>query len=142
MKVTAKAEYACIAILELSRRYDDPQPVQIGKIADEHDIPRSFLVQIFQQLKRVGIVSSVRGSAGGYRLRVPPADLTVWHVVRVFDTTAGLVSRPLRSDRQAARALGAVWRAIAEHEAQVLDGASFAEVSRQVNLDEPPMFHN
>ena len=66
MKVSAKTEYACIAMLELAAQYGSNEPVRIRKIAERHDVPPRFLVQILLQLKGAGLVSSVRGAAGGY----------------------------------------------------------------------------
>ncbi len=69
MKVSAKTEYASIAVLELSQSYHTGEPVRIRDIADRHGIPSRFLVQILLQLKGVGIVQSSRGAGGGYQLR-------------------------------------------------------------------------
>ena len=71
MKLSAKTEYACIAMLELAARYDTGEPIRIRTIADEHDIPSRFLVQILLQLKGAGLVNSTRGASGGYQLVVP-----------------------------------------------------------------------
>src|SRR3954452_14365815 len=68
MRVSAKAEYACIAMLELAANYGDSQPVRVKSIADHHGIPQRFLVQILLQLKGAGYVTSTRGAAGGYQL--------------------------------------------------------------------------
>ena len=72
MRISAKAEYACVAMLELAANYADAQPVRIKAIADAQGIPQRFLVQILLQLKTAGLVASVRGAAGGYQLAKPP----------------------------------------------------------------------
>jgi DNA-binding IscR family transcriptional regulator len=51
MKLFAKTEYACIAVLELALRHGSGQPVRIREIAETHGIPARFLVQILLQLK-------------------------------------------------------------------------------------------
>ena len=68
MRVSAKTEYACIAMLELAAQYGSAEPVRIRRIAERHDVPPRFLVQILLQLKGAGLVASVRGAAGGYHL--------------------------------------------------------------------------
>ncbi len=60
MRISAKAEYACIAMIELATSHGEPQPVRIKAIADNHGIPQRFLVQILLQLKGAGLVVSVR----------------------------------------------------------------------------------
>ena len=65
MRVSAKTEYACIAMLELAAQYGSSEPVRIRRIAERHDVPPRFLVQILLQLKGAGLVASVpRGSRG------------------------------------------------------------------------------
>ena len=77
MIVSAKTEYACIAVLELAARHVRGEPVRIREIAAAHAIPSRFLVQILLQLKSAGIVQSIRGAAGGYQLAREPDDITL-----------------------------------------------------------------
>ena len=87
MLFSAKAEYACLAMLELAARYGDPQPVRLADIADTHGIPQRFLVQILLQLKGGGLVASTRGAAGGYQLARPPEEIALADVLGVIDRT-------------------------------------------------------
>src|ERR1700677_3634392 len=85
VKVSAKAEYACVAMVELAIKYPLGQPVQIKNIAQTHDISPRFLVQILIQLKSAGLVASSRGAAGGYQLTRPPEEISLADVVHVID---------------------------------------------------------
>ena len=85
MNISAKTEYACLAVLELSARYSSGKPVRIREIADSNGIPSRFLVQILLQLKAAGIVESKRGVAGGYQLISDPAEITLAEVMAVSD---------------------------------------------------------
>jgi Rrf2 family cysteine metabolism transcriptional repressor len=82
---SAKAEYGCIAMLELAAQYGDSQPVRLKSIADAHEIPERFLVQILLQLKGAGLVVSARGAAGGYLLARSPEQITVADILQVID---------------------------------------------------------
>src|SRR5437763_1529541 len=82
---SAKAEYACIAMLELAARHGDPQPVRLKAIAEAHGIPQRFLVQILLQLKGSGLVVSARGAAGGYLLARSPKFITLADILNVVD---------------------------------------------------------
>ena len=84
VKVSAKTEYACIAMLELAASYGSGEPVRIRRIADEHGIPSRFLVQILLQLKGAGLVASTRGAAGGYQLTRPPGEISLATVMNVI----------------------------------------------------------
>src|ERR671914_541659 len=85
MNLSARTEYACLAMLQLAQEYDSGEPVQIRRIADEHAIPARFLVQILLQLKGAGLVASTRGAAGGYRLARPPREITLAEVIDVME---------------------------------------------------------
>jgi Rrf2 family protein len=81
MNLSAKTEYACLALLELAQHYDSGRPVQVRLIAERHGIPSPFLVQILQELKRARLVVSIRGAGGGYRLMRPPQEITLAEVL-------------------------------------------------------------
>src|SRR6187401_3716277 len=81
MIVSAKTEYACIAVLELAARHGSGEPVRIREIADAHGIPSRFLVQILLQLKGAGLVQSTRGATGGYALAKPPEAISLADVM-------------------------------------------------------------
>ena len=85
MRVSAKAEYACVAMLELAAKFGDPQPVRVKAIADAHGVPLRFLVQILLQLKGSGLVASTRGAAGGYVLAKAPDQVSILDIVGVID---------------------------------------------------------
>jgi Rrf2 family cysteine metabolism transcriptional repressor len=85
MLFSAKAEYACVAMLELAARYADPRPMRLADIANKHGISDRFLVQILLDLKKAGLVDSARGAAGGYILARSPHDVTLHDILRVVD---------------------------------------------------------
>jgi Rrf2 family protein len=85
MNLSAKTEYACLAMLQLAADYEAGEPVQIRRIADENGIPSRFLVQILLQLKGAGLVASTRGAAGGYRLARPPQEISLAEVIDVIE---------------------------------------------------------
>src|SRR3954451_12369282 len=85
MKLSAKTEYACLAMLQMAQEYDSGELLQIRRIADEQGIPSRFLVQILLQLKGAGLVASTRGAAGGYRLTRPPQEISLADVIEAID---------------------------------------------------------
>src|SRR2546425_11499417 len=113
MRVSAKAEYACIAMLELAANHRQPQPIRVKAIADAHGIPLRFLVQILLQLKGAGLVSSVRGAAGGYQLARPPSDISLADIINVVDPPpAARAASSVESMSPALRAIRGVWQEI------------------------------
>ena len=92
MKLSAKAEYACLAVLELALRHHRPQPARLTEIAGPNGIPGRFLVQILLQLKTAGLVASVRGASGGYQLSRPPESISLASIINAIDES-GLAPR-------------------------------------------------
>jgi len=133
MKVSAKTEYACIAVMELAANYGSQEPVRIRNIAERHYVPPRFLVQILLQLKGAGIVSSTRGAAGGYNLIPRPEDVTLGQVMGIIDGPTQLQKRFVESnsESQASRILNEVWE-IADHKRHdYLNNITFAELVKK-----------
>ncbi len=72
MRRSARIDYACKALLELSLYWPGKDPVQISTIAKNQHIPMKFLTQILLNLKQAGYVQSIRGKKGGYILAKSP----------------------------------------------------------------------
>ena len=85
MRISARAEYACLAVIELARTGSDGGPRRVKDIASAQGIPERYLVQILLQLKAVGLVHSARGSVGGYLLARPPESISVAEVITAID---------------------------------------------------------
>src|SRR6516225_9242457 len=81
MRISAKADYAVRAAVELAAATDD-KPVKAERIATAQDIPLNFLENILGELRHAGIVRSHRGAEGGFRLARPSDELTVADVIR------------------------------------------------------------
>ena len=86
MLVTRETDYAVRCALYLARKQD--HLANVGEIAKEMHIPKLFLAKILQRLVRGGIVESVRGAQGGYRLIKKPADVTLLDVFTAMQGTA------------------------------------------------------
>jgi Rrf2 family iron-sulfur cluster assembly transcriptional regulator len=67
MKLSTRGRYAVMAMVDLAR-YGDGKPVSLAEIAERQEISLSYLEQLFAKLRRNGLVKSVRGPGGGYRL--------------------------------------------------------------------------
>ena len=85
MRLSAKAQYACVAMVDLACSHGDPNPVHLKDIADRHGISQRFLVQILLQLKGAGLVESTRGATGGYLLAKLPTQITLADIVHAID---------------------------------------------------------
>jgi Rrf2 family protein len=134
MLFSAKAEYACLAMLELAARHEDPRPVRLAEIADRHGIPQRFLVQILLQLKGGGLVASVRGAAGGYQLARPPETITLADILAVIDRNDPSGEPSTRTSSRKGEitnltaALRGVWEKIHRTRQEVLESTTLASL--------------
>jgi Rrf2 family protein len=132
MIVSAKTEYACIAVLELAARHATEEPVRIRDIAEAHGVPSRFLVQILLQLKSAGLVQSTRGAAGGYRLARAPEEITLLDVMTVVDPQLGQPATSAARATPTTRVLQRTWKEVAAKERDLLEGVTFAELAQQL----------
>ena len=72
MKLTSKGRYAVTALVDLAVNTQNDKPTSLSDISLRQNISLSFLEQIFNLLKKDGIVKSVRGPNGGYSLKKKP----------------------------------------------------------------------
>ena len=141
MKISAKVEYASIAMLELASRYSTDQPVRIRDIAERHGIPSRFLVQILLQLKGAGYVTSTRGAAGGYRLAKKPAKITLGEVMNVIDGRNAEVASNTDTDSELIDVLLETWNDVARLQREQLDAITLADLVEQTNRRSEDMYY-
>lgn len=82
--LSQRAKYALKAMICLAARRDE-LPASVTDIAEEANVPRSFLEQILSELKRRNLLISRRGKQGGFILARPPKDITFADIIRHID---------------------------------------------------------
>lgn len=140
MRISAKTEYACIAMVELAAASGE-EPVRIRDIADRHGIPSRFLVQILLQLKGAGYVASTRGASGGYLLAKPADDITLGEVMAIIDGHEEEIQSSTTADSPASRVLLTAWREVAAVEREMLHSLTFAELVGRVRREAENMYY-
>ena len=133
MKLTAKSEYALLAMVHLARQA--PQAyLSVGDIAAERRIPRKYLEQILLTLKQARFVRSRKGQTGGYQLAKPAARINLADLIRVLDGSLAptdsvsryfYVPTPIEGERN----LLGVFRRIRDFAAETLEQTSLADVA-------------
>jgi Rrf2 family protein len=131
MHVTAKADYAVRAAIELSSAAQDA-PRKVDDVAKAQDIPLSFLENILTQLKTSGVVRSQRGPEGGYWLSRPAEDISVAEVIRAVEgPLVGVRGNPPEEIeyRGSAEPLQQVWIALRANLREVLERVTLADIA-------------
>ena len=85
MAFSAKTEYGLVALIEIAAKYGTGGVTQVAEIATRQTIPDRYLEQMLTSLRRGGILHSIRGPKGGYRLAKPPAAISVADVVACLE---------------------------------------------------------
>lgn len=78
--ISSKGVYGLTAMHELSKQKTD-SPMQIKEISANANIPQNYLEQLLSKLRRAGLVTSVRGSKGGYLLAKKPKDIRILEIL-------------------------------------------------------------
>ena len=131
MHVTAKADYAVRAVIELAAGSQDA-PRKVDEVAQAQDIPVSFLENILTQLRSAGVVRSQRGPEGGYWLAQPADELPLATVIRAVEGPLVGVrgQRPEEvSYNGSAKSLQQVWLALRANLRKVLEHVTVADVA-------------
>lgn len=143
MQIPAKVHYAALALIELATAQDRPEPLSLREIVARHAIPQPFLVQILQQLKSAGWVSSTRGSSGGYRLTADMEQLSLLDIAEAVgwggDGGGGGGGDPTAN--QWSLQVKQVWEEATAAYRSVLAGVSLADLVAQSADAESPMFY-
>lgn len=130
MRITAKADYAVRAMAELAAAGDACLTAEY--VAGRQDISVRFLFGVLRELRLAGLVRSVRGPEGGYRLARPAASITLADVIRAVDGSLANV-RDLRlstlSHPGPAAQLPDVWRAVRASLRRVLEATTLADLA-------------
>ena len=130
MRVSAKADYALRAAVELAAAGEGP--LKGDRIAQAQQIPSNFLENILSDLRNAGLVASRRGADGGYWLARPAAEVTLADVIRAVDGPLANV-RGVRSEQVeyagTAEPLRDVWVAVRASLRSVLEGVTLADLA-------------
>ena len=132
MRITAKADYAVRAALELAAS-PEGEPIKGEQLAERQGIPLQFLEHILLELKHARLVRAKRGYKGGYWLDRPPTEITIADVIRAVEGPLANIHESAPEDLHyegAAERLRDVWVAVRANLRGILEEATLAEVSQ------------
>lgn len=132
MQVSAKADYALRAALELAVA-EDEGPLKGLQISESQDIPLKFLENILLELKHAGLVRTQRGASGGYWLARPAAEISLAEIIRIVEGPLANVRGEWPEDVEyegAARPLREVWIAVRANLRAVLETVTLADLAQ------------
>ncbi|RMH38876.1 MAG: Rrf2 family transcriptional regulator [Deltaproteobacteria bacterium] len=138
MRLSTKTRYGVRAIFDIAFHHHGARnagAAQAKDIARRERIPLRYLEQIFQDLRRAGLVDSKRGPRGGYTLKRDPAEITLGDVVRALQGPIEEMFVIERDPDDAARAshpvTAQVWKDLADHVIAWFDGVTIADLVKR-----------
>jgi Rrf2 family protein len=129
MRISAKADYAVRAAVEMAAAGDEP--VKGEKLAEAQDIPLQFLEHILLELKHARLVRARRGARGGYWLAQAPEEITLASVIRAVEgPLANIQDQAPEQTKYAGNAaqLSEVWIAVRASLRRVLENVTIADL--------------
>lgn len=134
MKISTKGRYGLEALVDLAI-YGKQDYINLKSISERQGISVKYLEQLFTPLKRDGIVESIRGAQGGYRLVRNATDISVKQVLNTLEGPLALVdciveSEDLRCDQFECCVTRILWQKIMEDMNTLTDSISLADIAR------------
>ena len=123
MRISLKLEYACRVLSQLGRSYGSEQLAHIEALARLEGIPSNYLVQILNDLRNSGLISSKRGKQGGYSLAKAPEEIPLCDIIRAIDPE--MIDAQVSTDGKSGAGVSRVWRELSD---------AFEGAARQLTL--------
>ena len=137
MKLSTKGRYATVAMVDLAilQRNATGRHVSLAEIAKRQDVSQPYLEQLFVKLRRAGLVESVRGPGGGYRLARDPAEIRVSEILEAVEETVSAMEKGggasgAMSGSQAQSMTNRLWEGLSAHVYVFLHQTTLADVAR------------
>lgn len=140
MRLSNKGRYAVRALFDIAY-FNEGQATQAKDIAERQGIPPRFLEQIFQDLKRAGIVVSKRGPQGGYSLAGEPATIRLGDVIRALEGPLLLSCGSEPGDDEVVGVTEAVFRDLSARVESCFDGVTLADICERAERTGLPRAH-
>jgi len=129
MRLTTKGRYAVTAMIDLTLHAKN-KPISLAEISGRQSISLSYLEQLFSKLRHSGLVSSVRGPGGGYRLAMPCEDIFVAQIINAVNESIDTTSCRGKGDCQGGEICltHSLWQDLSVQIHQFLNGISLADL--------------
>ncbi|WP_264903030.1 Fe-S cluster assembly transcriptional regulator IscR [Vibrio sp. STUT-A11] len=131
MKLTSKGRYAVTAMLDVAL-HSQQNPVPLADISERQGISLSYLEQLFSKLRKAGLVASVRGPGGGYRLGTDADDIAIGTVIAAVDESVDATKCQGKGDCQGGtRCLThTLWRDLSSRISDFLNNITLGELMK------------
>lgn len=138
MKLSTRGKYGLKAMFELSLQYGKG-PMSLREIGLKHNISSNYLEHIFSDLKKSGLVESIRGAQGGYILKKEPRNISVGDIIRVLEGDIAPVSCVGTSKEKCPNegncATQNVWKKLNDSINSAIDTTTLADMAQEYDVN-------
>lgn len=133
MRLSTKGRYGVRAMFDLAM-HSGQGAIALKSVAERENISEKYLEHLFASLKKAGLINSVRGAQGGYRLARSPKEITIGDIVRVLEGPVSPTECVAdeggseRCDRSSDCVMRAIWCEVKTRIDEVLDSFTLAEI--------------
>lgn len=131
MKLSTRGRYGLKAMYQLAMNYGKG-PIPLKEIANKEELSENYLEQLVSQLRREGLLKSVRGAQGGYMLAMSPKDITVGSVLRILEGNLApadcLIEEDFECEKEKDCVTRFVWIKIKESIDEVVDSITLQDM--------------
>ncbi|NLN07545.1 MAG: Rrf2 family transcriptional regulator [Firmicutes bacterium] len=133
MKLSTKGRYGIRAMFDLAL-YGGENAITLKSVAQREHISEKYLEHLFSSLKKAGLIHSVRGAQGGYRLARPASEITIGDIIRVLEGPVAPTDCVIEENGDAVCersndcVMRTIWRRVRDAVNEILDGITLEEI--------------
>lgn len=135
MKISTQGRYGLRALVDLVENEQSGSAIPLREISERQEISERYLEQLFAKLRKAGIVKSVRGAHGGYKLNQSPENITVGDVIRILEGDLAPVDCTLEENNECKFkgecATHEVWEMIKVNIEEVIDSITLSDLEKR-----------
>ena len=142
MKISNRCRYGLRAVVYLGINYEK-EKVSLKKISEREKISKRYMEQIFSDLKKSGVVNSIKGTKGGYFLTNKPCNITVKDIIEIFEGDIGIIedTQDYNIEDIEYTINNKVWSKMTEILIDVVDNITIEDLINDYNLLSRNMFY-
>jgi Rrf2 family iron-sulfur cluster assembly transcriptional regulator len=133
MQITRSEEYGLRGLVFLAKQPPDKVTL-VSEVSREQNIPGTFLAKIFQRLSKAGVLGSVRGANGGFRLKKPAHEITMREIIEALEGPIALNRCLVKKGECEAEdncPLHPVWEEVQQRFLEILDRTTIEDLANQ-----------
>ncbi len=134
MRISSKGRYGVAAMISMAQNQSKSEYITIISVAEKLGISKIYLEQVFSLLKRAGLVASIKGAQGGYKLAMPMEKITAAQILRAVEV--GLFEKTEKSVSESANHIdltmdSLIWHRLDASILETLEAVTLSDLAKE-----------